>query len=225
MNTQKLLVIAAIVCLLVGASGAAMAEELRECPNGFISGGQYETIALDLEFQDCVIVGVTVTTQAGVRVINPGSFIMMMSYVKGVVRVEKLGGDIGSFAILKNNVVDGYNILTKNLNEADVRGNTVVDGNIRVIDDSPTPGQYAEVIQNWIKGQLVVKGNVSADVKGNRTIEGNIRVNDNLAADVKGNRTTGGRITCRDNTFLDASGNEASGGNVNCSRGNNGNGP
>ena len=126
---------------------------------------------------------------------------MMMSYVKGVVRVEKLGGDIGSFAILKNNVVDGYNMLTKNLNEADVRGNTVVDGNIRVIDDSPTPGQYAEVIQNRVKGNIVVRGVVSADVKGNRTIGGNIRCVDNILTDGFENEAIGGTVNCSRDPF------------------------
>jgi len=227
MKTQKLLVIAAIVCLLVGASGAAMAEELSVCPNGIINGGEYETIALSLDFQDCVIVGVSVTTPAGVRVNNPGNFIMMGSYVAGVVRVFRTGGgdDDGSTAAILYNVVEGGNIVTKYLNEADVRWNKVNNGNIRVIDDPNSPGQYAEIIGNKIDGRLVARGNVSADVKGNDTNGGNIVVDDNLAAEVKNNGATEGNIRCSDNVVLDAFGNEASGGTVNCSRGTNGNGP
>ncbi len=196
MKSQKLLVIAATVCLLVGVSGAAMAR--NDCPDGFIIGGEHEEIVID-DYVDCVVVGVAVTTPTGVRVRNARSFTMMNSYVKGEVRVITDVDTGGSFGTLLYNFVDGHNIVTKNLNEADVRWNTVVDGNIRVIENSSTPSQYAEVIQNRIKGgNLVVKGNVAADVKGNRTI--------------------GGNITCRDNLNLDVFENEAIGGTVDCSR-------
>ena len=45
MKTQKLLVIAAIVCLLVGASSAAMAR--NDCPDGFLVGGTFEEIIIN----------------------------------------------------------------------------------------------------------------------------------------------------------------------------------
>ena len=123
---------------------------------------------------------------------------MMNSYIKGVVRVARNSDSVESTAALLYNFVDGYNMVAVNLNEADVRWNTVIDGNIRVVDRDDTPSTYAEVIQNRIRGNLVVRGTVSADVKGNRTIQGNIR--------------------CRDNLFLDSFENEAIGGSVNCSR-------
>ena len=196
MKSLKLLVIAAIVCLLVGVSGAAMAR--NDCPDGFIIGGEHEEIVID-DYVDCVVVGVAVTTPTGVRVRNARSFTMMNSYVKGEVRVITDVDTGGSFGTLLYNFVDGHNIVTKNLNEADVRWNTVLnDGNIRVVDRDDTPSTYAEVIQNRVKGNIVVRGVVSADVKGNRTIGGNIR--------------------CRDNILTDGFENEAIGGTVNCSR-------
>lgn len=196
MKSKKLLVIAAIVCLLVGAWGVAMAETLTDCADGSINGGTYDAILLT-DYEDCVIVGVTVTP-GGVRVRNPRLFSLINSYVKnGNVRVIRDDKSLEpSTATIVNNVVQNGNLVIKELDEADVRRNTVL-GNIRVIGD-PTD-QYAEVI-------------------GNRIKDGNMRVNDNLAADVKANKVTNGNISCRDNTNLDAVGNEAVQGTVNCSR-------
>ena len=144
-----------------------------------------------------MIVGVTVTP-GGVRVRNPRLFSLINSYVKnGNVRVIRDDKSLEpSTATIVNNVVQNGNLVIKELDEADVRRNTVL-GNIRVIGD-PTD-QYAQVI-------------------GNRIKDGNMRVNDNLAADVKANKVTNGNISCRDNTNLDAVGNEAVQGTVNCSR-------
>jgi hypothetical protein len=199
MKTQKLFVIAAIVCLFVGASGAAMAETLYDCGDGSINGGTYEAIVLT-EWEDCVLVGVTVTP-GGVRVRNPRLFSLINSYVKnGNVRVRRDNKRLEpSTASILNNVVENGNIVIQELDEADVRRNTVVNGTIRVIDSPSQPDQYAEVIQNKIKN-------------------GNLRVNDNLGATVKENTTIGGNITCRGNLLLIAPCNEAVQGTVRCSR-------
>lgn len=201
MKTYKLIIIAAIVCLLVGASGAAIAETLTDCGDGSINGGTYDAIVLT-EHEDCVLVGVTVLGRGGVgvRVRNPRLFSLINSFVKnGNVRVRRDDKSLEpSTATILNNVVQHGNIMVRELDEVDVRRNTVGDGNIRIIDDPSQPDQYAEVIQNKING--------------------NLRVNNNLSANVKENTTIGGNITCRDNLLLFAPCNEAVQGTVRCSR-------
>jgi len=184
--------------LLMGASSAAMAETLTDCGDGSINGGTYEAIVLT-EYEDCVIVGVTVTP-GGVLVRNPRLFSLINSFVKsGNVRVRRDNKGLSpSTATIVNNVVQHGNIVIRELDEADVRRNTVGDGNIRVIDSPSLPDQYAEVIQNKING--------------------NLQVDDNLSANVKENTTIGGDITCRGNLLLFAPCNEAVQGTVRCSR-------
>ena len=202
MKIKRLLVMGAIICLLVGASKSAMAETLTDCSGGYISGGEYEGIKLALGGEDCTIVGVTVTGAGGVRVNNPRYFILMNSYVKGVVRVQSTSGGVDGAASILYNVVDGYNIAAIDLNEADVRWNTVLDGNIRVVDKDETPSTYAEVIQNRVRqGNIVVRGAVSADVKGNRTIAGNIVCRDNIVTDAFENEALGGAVRCSREPF------------------------
>ena len=151
--------------------------------------------------EDCTIVGVTVTGAGGVRVNNARFFVMMNSYVKGVVRIQRTSDGVESSASILHSFVDGYNIAAINLNEADVRWNTVNNGNIRVVDRDETPSTYAEVIQNRVKGNIVVRGVVSADVKGNRTIGGNIRCVDNILTDGFENEALGGTVNCSRDPF------------------------
>jgi hypothetical protein len=202
MKNQKRIGIFVVIGLLFIAPGAAMAETLTECSGGYISGGEYEGIELALSGEDCTIVGVIVTGAGGVRVNNPGYFILMNSIVKGVVRVQSTSGGVDGAASILHNVVDGYNIAAIDLNEADVRWNTVLDGNIRVVDRDETPSTYAEVIQNRVRqGNIVVRGAVSADVKGNRTIAGNIVCRDNIVTDAYENEALGGAVRCSREPF------------------------
>jgi hypothetical protein len=69
MKSQKLIVIAAIVCLLVGASGAAMA---LDCADGVIQGEEGEPLVVEediiIEGQSCSIKDVEVA--GNIEVIN-----------------------------------------------------------------------------------------------------------------------------------------------------------
>ena len=206
MKTQKLFVIASIVCLLAGASVTAMAETLTDCGDGSINGGTFDGIVLnnterDPNF-DCVIVGVTVGS-GGVRVRNLRQFTLIYSYIEGDVSVIRDNRNVDSAATILGNVVEGVNgrsnIVIRELLEADVRRNIVKNGHVGVIDDLSQQNQYAEVIKNRIKN-------------------GNLRVNNNLTADVKDNSVVGGNITCSDNANLDSRDNDAVGGRVDCSR-------
>jgi hypothetical protein len=103
MKTQKLIVIAAIICLLVGVSGAAMAE--TPCPGGSIVGGTYDEIVIT-EFVSCSVVSVHVTGRVLVR--GADQFTMMGSLVNGNVRVINTVS-----AALVDNQVNGGNLVAR----------------------------------------------------------------------------------------------------------------
>lgn len=189
MKTQKLIVIAAIVCLLVGASGAAMAR--NDCPDGSLSGATFEEIVIN-EFASCSIVGVVVN--GDVLVTNADQFTMLGSLVRGKIRVTNTVS-----AALVGNQVDGDNLVTRGNTLSTVVRNYVLNGSIRVIDDTCEQQQEVSVLQNLVG-------------------DGNLRVNCNETADVKENKVTNGDITCRENDRLDSTDNDAIGGRVNCSK-------
>ncbi|MGD9003357.1 MAG: hypothetical protein PVH94_03275, partial [Desulfobacterales bacterium] len=83
MKTQKLLVIVAIVCVLLGLSvGVAMAEG---CPGGLIQG---ETFPGNLRITDdsCTIIGSTI--QGSLRIINSDYVVLLNNRVGGNLRVD-----------------------------------------------------------------------------------------------------------------------------------------
>jgi hypothetical protein len=140
MKTQKLLVIAAIVCLLVGVSGAAMAR--NDCPDGFLTGGVYDEIVIN-QFKSCYVVGVVVI--GDVRVRGADQFTMMGSIVNGNVRVTNTVS-----AALADNQVNEGNIVTRDNTFSTVLRNVVSGGNIRVIGDGTRDAQETAVLQNLI---------------------------------------------------------------------------
>ena len=198
MKSQKLLVIAAIVCLLVGASSAAMAR--NDCPGGSIAGGTFDEIVIT-DFVDCSVVGVHVTG----RVLDDtaGNFSMIGSLVEnGDVRVKN-----SVSAILVDNQVKNGRIVARGNTESFVIRNVVFGDSIRVVDDVSggefEEQQVATVLQNLVfGGNLSVLGNEKADVKENKVRDGNIicRANDRL--DSKDNNAFGGKVRCS-KSFLD----------------------
>jgi hypothetical protein len=188
MKAQKLLGIAAIVCLLVGASGAAMAR--NDCPDGSIIGGVYDEIVIT-EFVECVVLGVLVNERVIVK--DADDFTMTNSIVNGNLRVINTVG-----TALVNNQVFG-NLVTKGGSFSIVLRNIVNGGSIRVNDDSCEQFQEVKVEENLV-------------------YTGNLRVNCNKKADVRNNSVRGGNITCRDNALLDSRDNDSVGGTTNCSR-------
>jgi hypothetical protein len=198
MKTQKLIVIAAIVCLLVGASSAAMAR--NDCPGGSIAGGTFDEIVIT-DFVDCSVVGVHVTGR--VLVDTAGNFSMIGSLVEnGDVRVKN-----SVSAILVDNQVKNGRIVARGNTESFVIRNVVFGDSIRVVDDVSggefEEQQVATVLQNLVfGGNLSVLGNEKADVKENKVRDGNIicRANDRL--DSKDNNAFGGKVRCS-KSFLD----------------------
>ena len=89
MKSLKLLISAAIVCLLVGASGAAMAVDIVDCAGGVIANQEVDQITVDGE--DCIISNVTVT--GDIEVTNSDTLVMVSNNVVGNIRVLR-GGDV-----------------------------------------------------------------------------------------------------------------------------------
>ena len=198
MKSQKLLVIAAIVCLLVGASSAAMAR--NDCPGGSIAGGTFDEIVIT-DFVDCSVVGVHVTGR--VLVDTAGNFSMIGSLVEnGDVRVKN-----SVSAILVDNQVKNGRIVARGNTESFVIRNVVFGDSIRVVDDVSggefEEQQVATVLQNLVfGGNLSVLGNEKADVKENKVRDGNIICRENDRLDSKDNNAFGGRVRCS-KSFLD----------------------
>ena len=190
MKTQKMIVIAAIVCLLVGVSGAAMAR--NDCPDGSLVGGTYSEIVID-GFESCSVVGVYVT--GSVRVVGADQFTMSSSLVSGNVRVINTRS-----AVLLGNQVDGGNLVARDNTFSSVLRNIVLGGTIRVIDDSEEA--EAQVLQNLIfNGNLRVNGHEKADVKENKVTNGDITCRNNDRLDSKDNDAIGGTVNCSKSLF------------------------
>jgi len=189
MKTQKLIVIVAIVCLLVGVSSAAMAR--NDCPDGFLVGGTIDSIIIN-ESAACTILGVYVTGDEdgrGIVVRGGGSITIKDSIVEGRLAVIDSGGEV----LIEDNEVSDNIVVRDNTSFTLVLRNVVRNGQIRVIDQN-LEGQRVEVIENLIfGGNLSVNGNASAAVIENRT-DGNITCSDNVELISRNNR--GQRVTC-----------------------------
>ena len=190
MKSQKLIVIAAIVCLLVGVSGAAMAR--NDCPDGSLVGGTYSEIVID-DYVSCSVVGVYVT--GSVRVDGADQFTMVSSLVNGNVRVINTLS-----AALLGNQLDGGNLVVSDNTFSTVLRNIVHGGTIRVIDNS---GRLeTQVLQNLIfNGNLRVNGHEKADVKENKVKDGDITCKNNDRLDSKDNDAIGGTVNCSKSLF------------------------
>ncbi|MEJ2220966.1 MAG: hypothetical protein P8X80_09135 [Desulfobacterales bacterium] len=189
MKTHKLIVIVAIICLLVGASSAAMAR--NDCPDGFLVGGTIDSIIIN-ESAACTILGVYVTGDEdgrGIVVRGGGSITIKDSIVEGRLAVIDSGDEV----LIEDNEVSDNIVVRGNTGFTLVLRNVVRNGQIRVIDQD-VEGQRVEVIENLIfGGNLSVNGNASAAVIENRT-DGNITCSDNEELISRNNR--GEKVTC-----------------------------
>jgi len=190
MKTQKLIVIVAIVCLLVGVSSAAMAR--NDCPDGFLVGGTIDSIIINEPLATCTILGVYVTGDEdgrGIVVRGGGSITIKDSIVEGRLAVIDSSGEV----LIEDNEVSDNIVVRDNTSFTLVLRNVVRNGQIRVIDQN-LEGQRVEVIENLIfGGNLSVNGNASAAVIENRT-DGNITCSDNVELISRNNRAQ--RVTC-----------------------------
>jgi len=171
MKTQKLLVIVAIVCLLVGASSAAMAR--NDCPDGYLVGGTFEEIKIDEENVSCEILGVNVTGSVVVK--GAGHITIKGSLINGNLRV------IGAAnAFIVDNQVEGNKLVSKNNTISTVLRNVVRSGSIKVVDSRCDQTDQVEVIQNLVfGGSLSVECTQRAAVIENNVKDGSIECSDN----------------------------------------------
>ena len=189
MKSQKLLVIATIVCLLVGASSAAMAR--NDCPDGFLVGGTIDSIIIN-EQASCTILGVYVTGDEdgrGIVVKDGGLITIKDSIVEGRLAVLDSSGEV----LIEDNEVSDNIVVRDNFGFTLVLRNVVRNGQIRV-NNQDLEGQRVEVIENLIfGGNLSVNGNTRAAVIENRT-DGTITCSDNETLISRGNYAE--KVTC-----------------------------
>jgi len=187
MKLQKLLVNAAAACLLVGASGAAIADIVcngNEIPeDGFLKIGH--TVG-DLHVTgNCVIVDWIV---AGDVIANLGptdTLVMYENIVLGKIRVK------GGSAALKFNILPGGHV---------TGGNATSGGGNRIVIDSVDNDTV--VTRNLLQGpgNIAVIGslieNAQVLIEGNTVTRGSIWCQDTEAAIASGNKVPRGKITC-----------------------------
>ena len=182
MKVRNLLANTLAGCLLMGASGAAMAVG---CPTGSIIGGVVSEIVIEGTGADCTVVNVTVMGR--VRVVGVGQFTMIGSRVGGVLRVK----ESASAALVANEVWRGPLVASLNLHST-VFQNVVHSGDITVNKNSMT----ATVVENSImSGNMLVKDNRNADVIEN-SVGGNIRCPRNASLNSFANSATGTVAGC-----------------------------
>ena len=173
MKTQKLIVIAAIVCLLVGASGAAMAKKgatnTNTCDLGVVPG---EVVIGNLEVtsQDCVV---------------------FQAIIMGDVIVDNTRkGDSGFIFIMRDTIVNGMVEVTGG--SAVISGTEVINSNLVVID----------TIDTVVNETLVAAGNMRFEsnervlIRGNVVPVGSIRCVKNIEEYATQNLAPNGVVKC-----------------------------
>ena len=201
MKSRKLIVIAAIVCLLVGASGAAMAQlDRNDCPDGSLIGEVLDEIVIrdSSSTVDCRVVGVYV--RGRVLVDGARNFTMINSLVGGNVRVLSTVN-----ATLADNTIEGGNLVGRFNTSSSFLRNIVVGGSLRTIGYL-----FGDTCPGFPEVDIVVGQNL--------VFNGNVAVICHDRADVAENKVRDGNITCRDNDKLDSKDNDAFGGRVSCSQ-------
>ena len=128
MKTQKLIVIVAIVCLLVGALGGAAMAELNGCGDGVLKDEVFNSGLRITGDEPCVIIGCTI--QGDIRAINLPYVLLLNNKVGGIIRVDGDAG-IGVANVIANTVL-GDKIVVRDNDTAYVLENDAVTGDILV---------------------------------------------------------------------------------------------
>ena len=128
MKIQKLIVIVAIVCLLVGALGGAAMAELNGCGDGVLKDEVFNSSLRITGDEPCVIIGCTI--QGDIRAINLPFVLLLNNKVGGMIRVDGNAGE-GVANVIANTVL-GDKIVVRDNGTAYVMENDAVTGDIRV---------------------------------------------------------------------------------------------
>lgn len=154
MKIQKLFVIAAISCVLLGLSvGAAMAE-LNGCGDGVLQNETFDGNLRITGDEPCVIIGSTIG--GNLRVINLPYVLLLNNKVGGRLVVDGQEG-FGVANVIANTVLTG-NLVLRDLQMANAIENETLSSNIRVIDN------VKALVQKNISAQnLRCRGNTDID--------------------------------------------------------------
>jgi len=195
MKTQKLLVIAAIVCLLVGASGAAMAATVCGDDSGNPEDGYIEQSLVVGNVQvtgNCVLDGITIVGNVIANLEHNEVLVVNNALILGKVKVT------GGSAAIVSSLFPGGGFVSSS-------GRPLGQGNRILIDniDEDTLVQ-ANIVQGG--GNILVRGGAAGDsivyIQNNTVLSGNIRcvgtVGPTGSAGVlaTGNVTPLGVVTC-----------------------------
>jgi hypothetical protein len=151
MKTQKLIVIAAIVCLLVGASGAAMA--VNDCRDGFVTGVVNEDVIVN--DTACVIKKADIT--GDIQITGAPNVTIFATKTSGKIVVQ----DSGVVALV--GVTTPKNIRVRRNDVALVVGTVTLR---KLVVNRNT---YAGVKQNGALIAIICKGNDELDERFNST--------------------------------------------------------
>ena len=155
-----MLVSAALVCLLVGASGGtAMAEG---CGDGIIQGERFEGTLRVTDERSCTIIGSTIG--GDLRIINVDNVLLINNTVNGLILVDGQETDESVANVVENTVFRGH-LVVRDYEIANVIGNETLnkkEGDIRV-----NTNIRAFVQQNIAARNLVCKGNTALDASYN----------------------------------------------------------
>jgi hypothetical protein len=161
MKTQKMLVIVAISCLLLGvSSGAAMAEG---CGDGVLLGERFDGTLRVSDETSCTIIGSTIG--GDLRIINVDNVLLMNNRVNGLIRVDGQDREANSVANVIENTAFGGKLVVRDYVTANVIGNETLnknEGDIRVIRNVS-----AFVQQNLAGRDLICRGNTAVDASYN----------------------------------------------------------
>jgi hypothetical protein len=193
MKKRNLIQIGLVIILLAGVglfnTNSAMAR--NDCPDGTLTGGNYDEIVIDT-FTNCSLLSVVI--RGNVQITGADNIEIIACSVSGELEVSN-----SLSASLVTNQVLGGDVVVYNNRESTVINNVVNDGSMLAYDDFPSAER-----------QIV-------EVRGNIIINGSLGVNGNETAIVRDNNTRNGDITCENNDHLDSWRNNAFGGRENCS--------
>ncbi len=166
MKYQKLLSIAT-GSLLLGASGAALAQTVNTCPEGRIIFETVDEIVID--GQPCLVYETVVAGK--IQVTNSPQFEITFSEAGGPVTIQGRGAtaaDSENVTVSSTEVLSG-NIEVTDFESALVLGNRVSNGNLKVNNNLG-----AVVVRNAVggvppeSGNIECTGNTELDARGNR---------------------------------------------------------
>jgi hypothetical protein len=154
MKTQKLLVIVAISCLLLGVSSGAAMAELEGCGDGLLINEELDGSLRITGDEPCTIISSTIG--GNIHAINLPYVLLINNKVGGYLRIDGNAG-FGTANVIANTVLRGY-IVVNELQDANVIENETLADGIYVVNNVK-----ALVQKNIAKQELICLWNTDLD--------------------------------------------------------------